>query len=245
MKRRIIIALTIATLSSPSARADDLFAADGRVNVARTLTLGGKTLESVQLGERRPNGVIEIYHKGGLTGCSEAELPALWVKALARREAARLAAASGAQPPKKPGTIEGKAAVEDYRKRVGQCLETATIRVTTPVAFRSLKADGTKFFGELLGLKDGEILITDGKSVAWVKDTYFAEPRDVRDLADITASPQTHADKRAEAEERAWAKGRREWPNSFQMQAAVYRWEMKAWDYQYPAPGKPRPASPD
>ena len=222
--------LIVALLLPACLRADDLFAADGRKNVVRSLILNGQTLQNVQIGARTATGLITIHHKGGVTKCTEAELPPLWLKALARREAEQLAPKGAA----KPATIEAAATEAAYRKQMGEGLQAAKTRLVEPVEIFQEKAAGGFFTGQLLAAGAQGYLITDGKTCSWVAPVYFK--KDLSNLFTAQNSPEIHAASRAAAAEKVREQAKKDYPDQFGMQDSVYRREMKAWDNQFPAP---------
>lgn len=220
-------------LSASCAWGDDLFYADGEKTVIRTFTLDGSVLENVQIGERAADGRIEIYYKGGMTLVAERQLPSLWTRAIARREAQRL-------DPKKaapvPATIEGAQAEEAYRKKMGECLMEATARLVYPVVLWDEKAGGGKFIGDLLARDASRLLITDGKAVAWVKDDYFKDGEKVRGWITMKNSPEVWLSARKAIEKKLWKIANDKWPDSPRMQAYTFDLEIEAWDRQHPEP---------
>lgn len=233
------IALCFALVLSNAAFADDLFREDGVANVVRSFAYRGKTYERVQLGNRTPNG-IEVYHKKGILLCNEADLPTLWVKALAKREAGKLTPAT--QDGKKPATTEQAAVANKYREAMAKALMSATIHLTRPLALYDIKADGTSFEGTLVAMKDSELLIADGKTVAWVPDSYFKAGKEIRESVKINNSPELHAAARSRAEAVARKGALKKWPDNFNMQDYEIGLQMKAWDKLNPAPVKPNAA---
>lgn len=232
--RPLLFALLSLTVWPAALRADDLFREDGKVVTLRTLTLRGKTYESIQLGRRTPQG-IEVYHRRGMMLCAEADLPALWVKALAKHEATKLTPPEDPKKPK-PATTQEAEEQNAYREEMAKGIMSATFHLLKPVPLKVTKADGQPFTGELVAMKPKELLITDGKNVVWVPDSYFAKDQTVRGLVTWDNCPQVHLLEREAAEKAAQAKAATNWPDKPDVQKAEVAKRMREWDKQHPAP---------
>ena len=235
IRTQFAFAFTLFLCLSTVSRADDLFREDGRVtNHIRTFRYAGRTYENVQLGKRLADG-IEVYHKNGLIICQERDLPAMWVKALARREAEKMAPPADPAA-SKPATAEKAQAEKAYREKMAKGILSATQHLVRPVPINARKADGQLFTGELIALKQGELLIADGKNVAWVPDSWFASGRTIRRFATPENCPELYATERQAAEKIVMANAKIKWPDNFDMQNYEYDKQMKAWDRQHPSP---------
>ena len=181
MKALFLLLLALCT----NAGADDMFVSDGLVpNVTRSLTASGRTLNNCQIGARTATGGYLIHHQGGVTVFSEKELPPLWLQAINKRDAARLAPA-GATPA--------------HLAQIAAALKRATQRADRPLPFTAARADGTPTTGWVLALTDSEMLIATPAGTAWVTDKYFADPTPVRDELLATLTPEFYRAARARA----------------------------------------------
>lgn len=164
MKTSFLTILAALAVTGSPAQADDLFYADGKQNVLRTLNHNKKTLLNVQLGEWHPEGV-EIYHTSGMTLVSVKQLPGLWQKALWQRMAGKLA------PPGAGAAV---------KEQITAGLATALDIAPRALAIKVKRTDGTDFTGWVIAGKDKQLLLATTTAAGWLAENKLTTGAAVR-----------------------------------------------------------------